>query len=139
MMRRVIFMLCFAACVYASDWTRKVPPSYERRENPFAGQEGAREAGEKLYRRYCASCHGKEAEGEGRTPALRSPRIGKESPGALFWLLRNGELSRGMPSWSQLPEEQRWQIITYLRSLNSQPAGAHETAKQSSNDRRSRE
>ena len=29
------------------------------------------------------------------------------SPGALFWLLRNGSLSGGMPSWSYLPPEGR--------------------------------
>ena len=27
----------------------------------------------------------------------------------------------GMPAWSQLPEEQRWQIVTFLKS-NDWPA-----------------
>jgi mono/diheme cytochrome c family protein len=38
-------------------------------------------------------------------------------PGAIFWVLRNGALWRGMPSFSHLPEQQRWQIVTYLKSL----------------------
>ena len=39
------------------------------------------------------------------------------SPGALFWVLRNGSLKRGMLSFAHLPEAQRWQIITYLKTL----------------------
>jgi hypothetical protein len=38
----------------------------------------------------------------------------------LQWLLTNGSMKNGMPSWSRLPEPQRWQIITFLKSL--QPA-----------------
>jgi hypothetical protein len=34
----------------------------------------------------------------------------------LFGVLKDGRIARGMPSWAQLPEEQRWQIITWLKS-----------------------
>jgi hypothetical protein len=37
--------------------------------------------------------------------------------GELVWFLRNGNLWSGMPSWSGLPKERRWQIVTYLKSL----------------------
>jgi len=37
--------------------------------------------------------------------------------GALFWFL-NGNLKHGMPpSWSRLPDERRWQLVSYLKSL----------------------
>jgi hypothetical protein len=39
------------------------------------------------------------------------------SDGDLEWFLRQGDLRHGMPSWSGLPQAQRWQIIAYLRSL----------------------
>jgi hypothetical protein len=29
-----------------------------------------------------------------------------------------------MPSWSRLPEQQRWQIISYLKSLQNSEARA---------------
>ena len=45
-------------------------------------------------------------------------------PGALFWILTNGVGRRGMPVWSKLPEPQRWQIVSYLKSLG--PAEKHE-------------
>jgi len=36
--------------------------------------------------------------------------------GALFWFLY-GNLKHGMPSWSRLPDERRWQLVSYLKSL----------------------
>ena len=36
--------------------------------------------------------------------------------GEIFWILTNGVVRRGMPAWSKLPAEQRWQIITWLKS-----------------------
>jgi hypothetical protein len=50
---------------------------------------------------------------------LRSARIAGATDGDLFWILKNGEPFRGMPSWARLPEGQRWQIVAYLRSLQS--------------------
>jgi len=35
----------------------------------------------------------------------------------LFWKMTNGNPDRGMPSFSKLPELQRWQIVLYLRTL----------------------
>jgi len=46
-----------------------------------------------------------------------SARIRAATDGDLEWYLRQGDLAHGMPSWSSLPEAQRWQIIIYLRSL----------------------
>ncbi len=54
--------------------------------------------------------------------------VRQASPGTLFWILTNGVVRRGMPVWSKLPEPQRWQLVTYLRSLN-EPAASAQTAK----------
>jgi mono/diheme cytochrome c family protein len=48
---------------------------------------------------------------------LASPIVREAEPGKLFWILRNGSLRHGMPSFAHLPEEQRWQIVMYLKSL----------------------
>jgi len=75
-------------------------------------------AGAHLYRDHCAQCHKSDALGDGRKkPSLRSAEVGAASDGDLEWFLRQGDLRHGMPSWSSLPEAQRWQIIAYLRSL----------------------
>jgi len=90
-----------------------------RMTNPYQGEEDAARAGGKLYQRYCSSCHGADANGIGTNPLLLSPGVKKASSGALYWLLRNGSLKRGMPSWSSLPPEQRWQIVTWMKALES--------------------
>jgi mono/diheme cytochrome c family protein len=43
--------------------------------------------------------------------------VQQATPGTLFWILTNGVVRRGMPVWSKLPEPQRWQIVSYLKSL----------------------
>lgn len=84
--------------------------------NPYAKNEGARRAGRKLFERHCAQCHGREREGMGKAPALAVRRVKEAEPGTLLWVLRNGSRGTGMPSFSQLPEERLWQIVTYLQS-----------------------
>jgi mono/diheme cytochrome c family protein len=60
--------------------------------------------------------------GKGKRPSLRSERVQNDAtPGDLHWLLVNGSLQRGMPSWSKLPDQQLWHIITYVKSLKSPP------------------
>ena len=44
--------------------------------------------------------------------------------GDLYWLLKNGQPFRGMPTWAKLPEGQRWQIVAYLRSIQQPSAAA---------------
>ncbi len=98
-------------------WLRKVPESARMRQNPMAGDPESAPAGAKLFQQNCASCHGKTAEGKDKHPNLHSDRLKSATPGELEWLLKNGSLKNGMPSWSRLPEAQRWQLVTYLKSL----------------------
>jgi mono/diheme cytochrome c family protein len=120
-----LFTLGFAA---DGAWLNSVPASARARQNPLAHRPDSVEAGRRLYSDHCASCHGIDARGSGRRPALVSPRIHEATDGDLAWLLENGNLRKGMPSWSKLPDERRWQIIAYLRSLNS-GAGSGQVSK----------
>ena len=99
----------------------RAPVSTAARPNPFERRDDARRAGAKLFHHHCASCHGDGAQGRDRTPALASARVQNTAPGTLFWVLRNGSLRGGMPSFSHLPEQQRWQMVTYLKSLREPP------------------
>jgi mono/diheme cytochrome c family protein len=99
-------------------WLRKVPQAEHERVNPLAGQLGAIAAGRNLFLDHCAKCHGEEAEGKHSRPPLRSDRIRGATDGDLAWLLKNGQVFNGMPRWAGLPEQERWQIIAYIRSLN---------------------
>ena len=87
------------------------------RSNPYASREAAELGGRKLFLRECSGCHGLDAQGTDRAPSLTSKEVKDAPPGAIFWVLRNGSLRHGMPSFSHLPEPQRWQIVTYLKAL----------------------
>lgn len=97
------------------------PAAAASRSNPFAGREDAVAAGRKLYVQHCGSCHGREARGGGRAPDLHDAGIREAPDGSLEWFLRNGSLASGMPSWSGLPEQRRWQMVAYLESLRDEP------------------
>ena len=114
--------LVAAACLLATghpagDLLQRIPPAAVQRQNPVAGSEPDRRAGAKLFRLECAACHGRDAQGIGKAPPLAVPRVHQAEPGQLFWILRNGSLRRGMPSFAHLPEDERWQIVSYLKSL----------------------
>ncbi len=99
----------------------KAPAKVDSWKNPYSGQANALLAGEKLFKRHCAGCHGLDGRGREKAPDLHAPFIQPVSPGRLFWFLKNGNLKEGMPSWSSLPDQQRWQLVTYLQSLQPKP------------------
>ena len=127
-MRRLRFFVLSALLVLTASagWARvetllqQTPRKVQSLRNPFEGQPAATRAGAKLFARECAGCHGSDALGIGKAPPLIQFEVREAAPGALFWILRNGSLRYGMPSFAHLPEAQRWQIITYLKALKSQ-------------------
>lgn len=92
-------------------------------ENPFAGQTNA-QAGKRLYAQRCASCHGQNAQGGGNVPALATGATQAAKHGEIFWYITRGDISNGMPSWESLTEQQRWQIVSYLKILSTPGAAA---------------
>jgi mono/diheme cytochrome c family protein len=106
-------------------WLSKVPAADHAMVDPVASHANAIAAGSALYQDNCAKCHGAEGNGRGSRPPVHSARIAATTDGDLFWLLKNGQPSRGMPSWARLPEDQRWQIIAWLRSIQVPAAPPH--------------
>jgi mono/diheme cytochrome c family protein len=95
----------------------KVPKKAAARRNPLEKDLDAVAAGSKLFGQHCAECHGELAQGGKKAPSLLANEVQQVTPGTLFWILTNGVVRRGMPVWSKLPEAQRWQIVSYLKSL----------------------
>jgi glucose/arabinose dehydrogenase len=109
--------------LHAQDSTfQHAPAAAQAVKNPHAGQAEAVLAGRDIYARTCSTCHGSAGEGTGSVPPLKNGPAQKASDGEIFWYITQGDVSGGMPSWASLPAQQRWQIVTYLKSLNGAPA-----------------
>ena len=95
----------------------KAPEKARAKRNPFEQNPDAVAAGKNLFEQHCAECHGESALGGKKAPSLRAVEIQNAAPGTVFWILTNGVVRRGMPVWSKLPEPQRWQLVSYIKSL----------------------
>ena len=102
---------------------RNAPPSAAEMKNPYKTTSAAA-AGKKLYLLNCAQCHGSNLQGIGPAPALDRAAIQNAKPGELFWFITKGKLESGMPSWGNLSEQKRWQIVTFLQSQGNTKAAA---------------
>ncbi len=95
------------------------PDSARAQKNPYEGQASAVQAGQRLYARNCLSCHGKTGQGKGNVPSLLNEKVEAATPGEIFWFITRGSKANGMPAWAFLPAQQRWQIVSYVKSLGS--------------------
>jgi mono/diheme cytochrome c family protein len=76
-------------------------------------------AGAKLFAQHCESCHGAGAQGTTRAPSLHTASVQMMPDEALVQFLTDGDLRKGMPSWSRLPEERRWQLTRFIKSSSA--------------------
>jgi glucose/arabinose dehydrogenase len=110
------------------------PDSTKSARNPYEGDAAAAQAGKQLYGRNCLACHGKTGKGTGNVPSLVGGKLDSVPPGEVFWFVTHGDKDNGMPSWNQLPANQRWQIITYVKSMGmGQPPRADSAPASDSN------
>ena len=105
---------------------QKTPEKARNRANPLQNDPDAVAAGAILFEQHCAECHGGAARGGTKGPSLRAAEVQDTTAGAIFWILTNGVVRKGMPVWSKLPEPQRWQLVRYIKSLGG-PAATSES------------
>jgi mono/diheme cytochrome c family protein len=110
-----------AALAQQAPWN--APDVEKAKKNPVAKDAKAVEQGKKSAQVNCVSCHGAGGKGDGVAAAALNPKpadwtsakVQTESDGELFWKISNG---RGaMPPWKHLPENERWALIHFIRSL----------------------
>ncbi len=143
-MRRLIFWLITLAVILGAYFSaprneNSMPREYASVAPPenLLNSPDAIDAGRVLFLANCAVCHGARGDGQGQTnPAFgtkpanltdRAPPYGVQalSPQYLFWRVSEGGRvepfrSQGsiMPAWKyQLSDEQRWQVIAFIRTL----------------------
>jgi len=80
-----------------------------------------------LYSQACQACHGGNAAGSERGPALSTGvfKYGAKE-GEIFLNIRNGITGTKMPAFAKLEIEQVWQIVSYLTSLSGAGAKTNE-------------
>jgi len=92
--------------------------------NPLPADAGSRARGEEAYGFYCIHCHGPTGDGYGTVGQSFSPRpadlgsaqVQRQSDGELFGKISLG-YKRHPPLAYTVPENDRWAVINYLRSL----------------------
>ncbi|CAN5541276.1 hypothetical protein BH23BAC1_BH23BAC1_37690 [soil metagenome] len=124
-----IGIVCFSSFISQSPiavqdaW--KVPVWADTITNPFHDEPLVLMQGEELYNMYCSACHGESGHGDGSPGGVFGPKpanfhdkeVKKQSDGVLYWKISTG---RGiMPPFEDIfSEEQRWQLVAYLRKLS---------------------
>ncbi len=92
--------------------------------NPIPSTSAALDAGMKVYLERCQNCHGLNGDGKGPkaeelsvAPAdFRDTRaMGAVTDGELYWRITKG--ARPMPSFQMLSEDERWQLVDYIRTF----------------------
>jgi putative heme-binding domain-containing protein len=97
-------------------------------KNPYAGDTKMAKVGESQFRANCAFCHGLGARGGGRGPDLtRTPKKHGDSDADIFNTINNGVPGTAMPQNGAtqqgvgMTEEEIWQVVTYIRSVEKKP------------------
>lgn len=103
------------------------PVTYKQPSIPYSAISVSN--GKILYRKNCIDCHGYSGHGDGILvsndlkilPAnLTEPHTAFHTAGDIYWWLTNGMPPSIMPSFKdKLSEDDRWDIINFLRTLSS--------------------
>jgi mono/diheme cytochrome c family protein len=129
----VAFVILAAAgsiVLYATrDWN--APAAARNLQNPVPATGDSVEAGMKNYSTYCQSCHGAKGDGKGERAEKLSiapsdftdaHAMVQMTDGELFWKISHGR--RPMPAFQEkLSEQERWQLVDYIRTLARNPDG----------------
>jgi mono/diheme cytochrome c family protein len=109
----------------SNKWLSPAPSAAKK--NPIAPMQDSIAAGQKIYLKTCALCHGKSGDADGPAvielnihPAkLSDPKLATESDGSLFWKITTGK--KPMPAFGKrLSETDRWHLVNYIRTLPKQ-------------------
>src|SRR5262249_31225949 len=110
--RRIAWLVAAGLMAAAPAWAQ-VPPAELNSATAIA-------AGHDLFNRRCAGkCHGLDGYQGEDAPAVR----GKDHllPPYVYAVITTGRAGSAMPSWKErLSEEELWQVVAYVVSLNKQ-------------------
>lgn len=111
-----------------SNWS--APAAAKDLQNPIPSTEESISLGRKNYETHCQSCHGERGDGKGEHTEKLSiapsdftdaHEMAQITDGELFWKISHGK--RPMPGFQdKLSEQERWQLVDYIRTFSRRPA-----------------
>jgi putative copper resistance protein D len=114
-----VFFACSAVLAAVMQTT---PPT-----NPVGADATSVAAGKKLFSSNCVSCHGENAQGDGKMASQLNPKPANltndtwthgSSDGEIFSVIRDGVKNTGMKAFgSRMTAHQIWDVVNYLRSI----------------------
>lgn len=119
-----LFIFCLQVQVHAQPRKFPAPPSADTITNPLKGNSTATLEGQRIYVKYCVTCHGAKGKGDGiAAPGLpkqpadhTSAFVQNQKDGAIYWAITYG--NNPMPTYAKtLTSAQRWQLVNYIRTL----------------------
>lgn len=120
-----VVMIAMAGFLLAQNTPYKPDPKWvapadaAAKKNPLAGNNDAIGSGKKLFMRHCAECHNEDGTGLQDAANLTLPEVQKQSDGSIFWKITNGNVKAGMPPFARLTDTERWQIVSFVRTLKA--------------------
>lgn len=106
---------------YAPDPKWKAPAADVAKKNPFANDASAAKKGRDLFEAQCSMCHGMDGRGIANAANFHNATVQRESDGTLFWKITKGNQNKGMPPFKHLTEQERWQLVSFIRTLKEKP------------------
>lgn len=109
--------------------THGVPAEAAAVENPIPASDESIRKGAAIFIQSCAVCHGNTGKGDGLGAAGLNPKpadlhadhVQGNSDGVMFWIISHGREGTAMPPWDTLlNEEQRWDVVNFLRTLGEE-------------------
>ncbi len=125
MNNRIKLVACLLAAVATGALFAQQPPVSDTVTNPLATSATAAADGQRIFDGTCQTCHGAAGIGDpGRGgPALNVTRLKQGDGDAdLFRTIRQGVSGTQMPPYKGLRDEQVWQLVSYIRSLQNTAA-----------------
>lgn len=109
-----------------------IPAVEKARKNPLMPTEANLAAAKQIYSNNCVDCHGEKGKGDGSDAMMYDPapsdltdvsKMSKLTDGEIYYQITEGR--KPMPSFKKkLTEEQRWQLVLFVRSLAAGPNAA---------------
>jgi cytochrome c oxidase cbb3-type subunit III len=109
----VLGLLCISSTLCAQGHQ---PTPAQRQQSQQPNEDPAAvERGRALFRSSCGFCHGEDATGARAPDLVRSPIVSHDDRGNLLGpVIRNGRPDKGMPSFSNLKDDQISDIVAFL-------------------------